>query len=280
MVDIEDIFEIYENTKDDMKFFTASEVRAKILISLTEGPKNLADLRSDIHRSPSTILHGMNQLREKELVFRESGQYSLSQTGEILTNKIIDTTRAVNSVNTCKCLFLNHEIKSIPQSLIKDIGCLSNAYTVKSTSIDILKPHTTLSNLLSKTKNVKHLSSVFYPQIAELFLKVIENNVKLDLILTEEVLNKFIGMVGVEKLKKPILAGDLKLWIVDDGMKIFFTMGDNFISMGLFSTEGSYDVNVFLISENEDCDGEEAISWGNRLFNHYLRSAKEFKPEF
>jgi len=77
------MFELYEQVKDDVKFFIASDVRAKIIISLKDGSKNLADLRKDIHLSSSTILHGMSQLEEKNLIFRESGNYSLSQKGEI-----------------------------------------------------------------------------------------------------------------------------------------------------------------------------------------------------
>jgi len=42
--------------------------------------------------------------------------------------------------------------------------------------------------------------------------------------------------------------------------------------MGLFSTDGTYDLNIALISK-----GEEAISWGNRLFDHYMQKATPVK---
>ncbi|MDO9045007.1 MAG: DUF1724 domain-containing protein [Methanobacteriaceae archaeon] len=49
-------------------------------------------------------------------------------------------------------------------------------------------------------------------------------------------------------------------------------MADDFIALGLFLENGVYDSNRFLISE-----GKESLNWGNRLFNHYLGQANEFK---
>lgn len=49
-------------------------------------------------------------------------------------------------------------------------------------------------------------------------------------------------------------------------------MADEFIALGLFLENGVYDSNRFLISE-----GNESLAWGNKLFNHYLDQATEFK---
>ena len=272
MVKIKEMFEIYERAKDDMKFLITSDVRSKILISLNEGSKNLENLRNEIHLSSSTILHGMNQLKQKDIVVKESGNYSLSQTGKMAAIIFEDFMKALSSLSTCKNLFLNHETKCIPNSLIKDIGCLNDAVLIKSTTTDVLRPHTVLSDLLSTTRNVKHLSSVFYPQNVELFLRNLEERGNVDIIFTREVLDKLVGFLDHVELENWISSGKLKLGCVNDSMKIFLTVGDDFMAMGLFSAEGNYDLNLFLISK-----GEEAISWGNRLFNHYLRHAKRFE---
>ncbi len=269
-MNLKDVFELYENVKEDMKFYNGSEVRTRILISLSGGSKNLKDIRKELHLPSATILHAMIQLEKKGLIFRETGNYSLSQIGEIVTNKLVDMMKAINSLKMCESLFLNHEIGCIPPSLIKDVGCLNNAKIIKSTPTDVFKPYTTFSNLLSKAKNVKHLSSVYYPQNTELFVNVLEKNGKAKCVLTKEVLNKLIESNDIERLKKSASSGNLELWSVDNNMKIFLTIGDDFVAMGLFLTEGGYDLNLFMISE-----GEESISWGNRLFNHYLVNAQE-----
>lgn len=262
------MFELYEQVKNDMKFFIASDVRAKILISLREGSKNLAALRKQIHLSSSTILHGMNQLEQKNLVFRESGNYSLSQTGEVVANKLIDVMKSFYSLNLCEGLFLNHDITCIPPELFKDIGCLEKSFIVKSTSTNIMRPQEVLSEYLAKSKDVKQLSSVFNPANVHDFIRTLENDGNVELILTEGILDKLVETAGKEKIAKWMNDGSLKLLKIDEEVKIALTIGDNFIALGLFSADGAYDLSISLIS-----NGSDAISWGNRLFDHYRHQA-------
>ncbi|KAF5083300.1 helix-turn-helix transcriptional regulator [Methanobacterium aggregans] len=271
-MDLKHTFELYEDVKNDMKFFISSDVRIKILMSLKEGPKNLADLRNEIHLSSSTILHGMNQLQGKDIILRDSGKYSLSQMGKMAANKIINLMETVNTLKNCKDLFLNHEVDCIPKDLIKDIGCLNNSTLVSSTVTDVMKPHRVLSQFLMDTTNIKYLSPVFYPKNAEMFVKTMEKDGKVDLVVTSGVLDKLKEILGTEEVQKSISSGNWGVRIADDDLKLSLTMGDEFIAMGLFSTDGSYDLNVFLISHDE-----EAISWGERLFKHYKYKSEELK---
>ncbi|CDG64275.1 MAG: hypothetical protein PWQ15_178 [Methanobacterium sp.] len=266
------MFELYEQVKDDIKFFIASDVRAKILISLRSGSKNLADLRKEIHLSSSTILHGMNQLEQKNFIFRESGNYSLSQTGEVVANKLIDVMRSFYSLNLCEGLFLNHDISCIPPELFKDIGCLEKSFIVKSTSTNIMRPQEVFSEFLSKNRNFKQLTSVYNPSSIQTFLETLEKNGNVQLIMTEGILDKLVETAGKDKLGKWINEGNLQLMKIGDDVKISLTTGENFIALGLFSTDGTYDLNILLIS-----DGEEAISWGNRLFDYYMEKATPVK---
>jgi predicted transcriptional regulator len=175
------MFELYEQVKDDMKFFIASDVRAKILISLRSGSKNLADLRKEIHLSSSTILHGMNQLEQKSFIFRESGNYSLSQTGEVVANKLIDVMRSFYSLNLCEGLFLNHDIICIPPELFKDIGCLEKSFIVKSTSTNIMRPQEVLSEFLAKVKTLNSSLQYITHQVFRFSWKPWKKAVKLSL---------------------------------------------------------------------------------------------------
>lgn len=272
ILDAEHIFELYDLVKKDLKFLITSDVRVKILLSLNNGSKNLGQLRNDIHLSSSTILHSMNKLEEKKYIFRESGNYYLSQTGEISTNKLIDVIKAAHALKNCGNLFLNHDIESIPLKLLKDIGCLENATIIKSTYTDIIKPYNVLSELLSETRNVRHLSSVFFTSNIQSLLKNQEKTEKVHLLFTEEIITKLSETIEPDILQEKLSSGDLSLGVINDDIRISLTLGDNFVTMGLFSTEGSYDLNTFLISKSK-----EAINWGERLFNYHLKSALQFE---
>jgi predicted transcriptional regulator len=268
----EDIFEQYDTVKEDMKFFTSSDVRSKIIISLTNGSKNLANLRGELCLSSSTILHGMNQLEEKDFIFRESRYYSLSQTGEIAARILIDMMKSIYTLKKFKPLFLHHEIGCLPNHLLKDVGSLNDSEIVKSTNKDVLKPQRVLSDLLSETNSVKHLSSVFHPQNTVELLKTIENGGELQLVLTRGVLEQLIETTGMEIINKAVFTGQLQIRRIKDDTKISFTMGNDFVALGLFSTEGVYDLNMFMISQAID-----AIAWGKNLFNYYLDQSEKFE---
>jgi len=269
-VDMDHMFELYEQVKDDVKFFIASDVRAKIIISLKDGSKNLADLRKDIHLSSSTILHGMSQLEEKNLIFRESGNYSLSQKGEIAAYKLIDLVKSIYSLNKLQNLFLHHDISAIPTKLFKDIGCLEDSLIIKATETDIMKPQDVRLAMISKSNNIKHLSSVFDLSTTQIFLNALEKGGNVELILTTGIMEKFVETTDKKVIQKWIKKGSLTLLKLEDDVKISLTIGDDFMTMGLFSTSGAYDLNVALISQEKD-----ALSWGESLYEYHLQQTSK-----
>jgi predicted transcriptional regulator len=262
------MFDLYEKVKDEAKFFISSDVRAKILISLKDGSKNLADLRQDIPLSSSTILHGMSQLEKKKYIFRDSGNYSLSQTGEIVANKLMDVIKSIYTVNKLQDLFLHHNISSIPIQHFQDIGFLESSFLIKSTETDIMKPHDVLLAFLSKTKNIKYLSSVFNPSIAQIFFKTMDDGGKVEVVLTSDIMDKLIETANIADLKKLIESKNLKLRTIKEKVKLNLTIGDDFIALGLFSTSGTYDLNIAMISQ-----GKDALEWGNSLYQHFKKQS-------
>lgn len=268
--DVKDLFNFYDEVRDDLGFLIKSDIRLKILISLTEGAKNIAQLKKELNRSSSTILHGIYQLESKDIISRELGQYFLTKTGEIYSYKLLDMVKSIHSLEKCKNIFLKHEICCIPPELLKDMGYLEDSQLVKSLTTDILRPHHVLQNYISECKNVKHLSSILYtPNIQLLFSNMDER--KVHLLLTREVLDKIMEDVDYESFEKYIQRGNLKVGVIDDNTKISFTMSDNFISVGLYFQSGEYDLSNLLMSESKD-----AISWGERLFKYYQDAATDF----
>jgi len=267
---VSNILKLYEKVRDDLKFLTASDVRTKIIIVLNEGSKNLGDLKDKTNLNSSTILHGMSQLEERNLILKKSGGYSLSQTGKIVALNLTNLIKASTSLGELEKILLKHEIEAIPEYLLERIGSLNNSFVVESTPTDVMKPQTVHAELLSKANEVKYISSVLLPQKIEMFEEILEKS-SLQLMLTSEVLDKWIEIKGRENLKTALLEKDFKLWKIGD-IKMSFTVADNFLALGLFSTDGIYDLHKYLISEDE-----EAIDWGNGLFNYYLELAEEVK---
>ncbi|MDD1775629.1 MAG: DUF1724 domain-containing protein [Methanobacterium sp.] len=261
----------YDEVKDDLKFLIKSDVRVKILISLSEGEKNIAQLKQELGFSSSTILHGMYQLEAKDIIVRNSGIYALSKTGEIYQDKLLDMVKSIYALKNCGSIFLNHDIECIPPELLKDLGSLEDSRLVNSITTDILRPHNILIQYLSQSINIKHISSVLYTPTIKLIFSNLDLN-RAHLLLTREILEEVVDEINYSTIKKYITQGNLKIGIINDKTRISFNMGDNFMSLGLYYQNGDYDLNNLIMSENR-----KALDWGNRLFKYHQELSKDFE---
>lgn len=270
---LEDNLEFYEEIKDDLKFYGISSVRMKIIISLMDGPKKTKQLRELTGIQSSTILHGISELEKQKIVSRDGDIYFLSEIGQILTPKVIDVIKTLFILKNNQNLWLDHQINDIPNDLLMRIGDLSNSMLIESDNVNISKVHENHIENVLKSKDIKGVSPIFYPIYSEIFKAIIERGIKVELILTDDVLNKTIDSLdnGVNDMKKLLSTGNLILWILND-VQAAFTVTDRFVTLGLFFLDGRYDSNKNLFSNDDD-----AIKWANKLFDYYRQRAVKFE---
>jgi predicted transcriptional regulator len=270
LVDMNKALGLYDDVKGDMKFFVNSDVRSKILLSLREKPKDLPILRSELDFSSSTILHGIYQLEDKNFVFKNSGHYYLSQMGELAAIKLVNLMKSFSSMNKLESLFLNHEIEVIPLHLLEGIDNLEQGQIIESKLQNLMGSHKAISDRILNSKEIRLISSVFFPEYMDLLKDPDSLKRNVNLIMTDNVCDILLNqyMDDLHNLDN----SKINIWKIDDPLKLSFAMADEFIALGLFLENGVYDSNRFLISE-----GNESLAWGNKLFNHYLDQATEFK---
>lgn len=260
----------YEEVKEELKFQITSNIRAKIMLCLSEGPKETGELQKFTGKSQSAILHAIKEFKKQDIILKEGDTFFLSEIGEISTLKLIDMIKTSISLKKFHKLWNNHKIKYIPQDLLRDIGDLSNSKLIESEDLDIHKPCETHKKIILNSKKVKGFIPVFHKDYIKIFRNILEKGVKVELILIESVLRKTIETDGINDLNKFISTGDLTIWALNEDVKITFTITNKFFSLCLFSTEGVYDSSKLLVSDHED-----AIAWGNKLFDHYLKRAQK-----
>ncbi len=269
------LLKIYDEVMNDLKFITSSGVRAKIIISLASGTVELKDLEEDLAIDKSNILHAMKQLEKKEFIFKQGDNYFLSQTGIILGSKLVDITKTINVVNKNKKLWLRHEINDIPEHMILRMGELNDSILVESELTDIFKPLENYSQILSESKQVRGLSPIFNRDFVDSFKLLVESGKEVELILTPQIIKEIMGIMdpaSLMELGELVSQGKLKIWTMDQDIKVAFTVTDKFISLGLFSTNGEYDTTRDLVSDHPD-----AVKWGNSLFEYYRDKAQKFR---
>jgi predicted transcriptional regulator len=273
-MNVKNILEIYEVVSDDLKFLLTSGVRTKVIISLIEGPRNLGDLKKELNLDAASISHALKNLAERQFVVKMDNAYNLSQKGKIMCIKLVDGIRTVYVVQGKEKLWLNHDIKNIPKALLSTLGDLSDSILVESEPTDLFKPFENYNNILLESDNIKGLSPIFRLDLVETIQKRVEDGADVELIFTGNVLTKLLSTVDPEclpELENYISMDNLRIWQIDNDVKIAFTVTDKFLSLGLFSSTGEYDSTKDLVSEDPD-----ALAWGNRLFDYYKAKSELF----
>ena len=259
----------YEDVKDELKLLTTSNIRSKIILSLNNGDKELGDIRNELQLGSSTILRAMEKLKRADIVIKKDNKYSLSSYGKLSAIKFENMLKSCYTIKRNEILWLDHQIDGIPKYLLKDIGCLSDSLIIKATSTDVVRPYTYFAELFTESQKIRSISPIFYNQYVFLYKKVLKKDANLELMLTPMILDKLIESMGVEELKKLIVSNGLKIGVIDEDTNIIFTVTEKFVSICLLSNEGQFDGTMKLFSFNPD-----AIEWGNKLFEYYLKKAQ------
>jgi len=271
----DNIFDLYDEVKDDLKFYAISSVRMKVIICLFDGPKKTRQLRELTGIQSSTILHGINELEKQKVVYRDGDIYYLSEIGQILAPKLIDMVKTVVTLKKYEKLWLNHKIGDIPGELLIDIANLSNSQLIEADNTDVFKIHKNYMDSIKHAKEVKGISPFFHPDLTKTFLDILNNDVEVELILSDAVLKKTIrsfNPMNLTDFLKFRSTGNLNLWVLKEEVKIAFTVTDKFLSLGLYTNNGVYDSSKDLISEDPG-----AILWGNKLFEYYREKSDKIE---
>ncbi len=246
----------YNEFRTYIKFLFGSDVRLKVLLALINGPMELSELRSIIKSSSSTILHAIYQLEEKNLVSRINRSYELSSTGRIVSLKILGVIRTLSVISRFSEFFLDHDIHSIPDSLLGNIDSIHGASLLKARPEDLTAPYDRIREKVLNSERVWILSGVCYP----FYEDIIKMGIPAEIILSEDIADS-VESDASDSVKIRAISRDLNfsLIITDDSM-----------ALGLFMSDGLYDPGRFIFSEDED-----AIDWAWRLFKHFTGTGDE-----
>ncbi|MDY6964614.1 MAG: transcriptional regulator FilR1 domain-containing protein [Halobacteriota archaeon] len=265
--------DVYEEVFDELKFLTGSDTRIKILIALNEGTMDLRLLRNKTKVTTSTLLHSIRKLEDNDLLDRGEDGYSLTHLGRIQLLLLMDLVKALNTLQTHKEFWLDHQMMDIPESLLKNIGSLSDSSVVMATSTDLLKPISSVAKLLSDAKDLKAVVPILPQDFVGIIGNLTDRGVGIHLVLTSEVLNALIDKYP-HVLKDILTRKNLEMRVMDEDIKEAFVITDSAITFGMFLKNGVFDITGYLISHTSD-----AISWGLEIFEYYRKRASMVKMD-
>jgi predicted transcriptional regulator len=244
-----------------------SELKLKILLSLLNGERRIAELRSDVETRDTTILHVLEEFGDLNLTTKTQGVYRLTSLGMIeakIFKEYISTTEVIEKF---KDFWLSHNVDDIPAHLLLNMGALKDALLVRTEASELGIVHKTFMETIKTSKRIRGISPIFHSDFILLFGQLLDQGCKIELIVSSEVLKRITGLVELKLVKKFLIEDKLKIFLKDD-LKFALALTEKSFSLGLFLKSGMYDDSMDLLS-----DSFEAIEWGEHLFEDAVKGS-------
>ena len=260
------------NAENVLKMVVTSGVRRKVLLALLDGPKTLGEIHAYVSSTKSTISHALSDLASEMLITQnpETKKYALTNTGYIVSIQVKNILGAMENIKKFEEFWLSHDLSGIPEELLMRLGDLRNAELHKTTPEYLRLPHERYMELIRTSRWIKGVSPILFTDYSEEFLQLsLGGEVDIEIITTKTVYDKLIEVSPPDAVSRVKRLPNVRLYVMDENPKVAFTVTDNFLSLGLFLPNGTYDMMSDLISTSE-----AAKKWGVALFEYYKTKAK------
>ena len=122
-------------------------------------------------------------------------------------------------------------------------------------------------NSLITAKVIRSVTSIMIKGFITAIPKAIESGADVEIIVTNEVLEAI--SMWKDYINKDLRKENFKLFVIDDDVKISFTMTESFLKMGLANIDGSFDLGADVMYR-----GEKPVMWGTMFYDYYKRQSK------
>lgn len=249
----------------NVKYLLTSSMRTLILVVLYDDEKTLNEIRYELKKPSATVLHGLKELEESNLIKKEKKQYKLTSNGYLLATNVIKLINNWYSIESNKTFWNNHELSGIPETLLNKLYLLKDAELISSTTSDLSNAFNTYIELIASSKSLKIILPIYSENHFKYIIRMLKSDdlKDLTLLINTEILQT---MKRSRYLKKSLLENK-KVNIIETqrDLKLFLTYGDTFMTLTLFFKDEHYDDSQIIVDKNKN-----ALKWAEELFNYYV----------
>ena len=114
-----------------------------------------------------------------------------------------------------------------------------------------------------QSENVKAIFPYLHPEYPKLIEEVLNNQGSVELIIPKSISKEMLSRINLKTRQSAKKNGRLSVYEFKNDLNIYLTICDGNISLGLFKSDGSFDQNRILISDNQ-----KSNLWAQELFAH------------
>ncbi|MDW7732435.1 MAG: winged helix-turn-helix domain-containing protein [Methanolobus sp.] len=249
-----------------------SEKRKNLLLLLSEGRRNIEQIRRSLNVTTRSIMPQIKTLKHEHLIVQEEDYFSLTLVGEILVRNMLpflDTSRVVEENRD---FWVTRNVEAIPPHLFSNIRDLGHYFLIEPDINRMFELPREFTENIPKSKHVMTFVSYLHPAFPSLYSEVSRSGARISLFMTAEAL---------EKLEQEH-ASDFRDLTKGNGTDIFLyqeipklpmvTVTDWFGYICLFNQGGRYDHRDIISFD------ESALKWCHDLFEHYRQNSIKVYP--
>ena len=249
----------------NVKYILTSSMRTLILVVLYNNRRNLNEIRDELKKPSATILHGLKELEENNLIKKDRKYYELTSNGYLLATNIIKLIDNWYSIEKNKYFWNSHDLSGIPENLLNKLYLLKDAQFISSTTSDLSNAFNTYIELISTSPELTIMLPIYSENHLKHLIRLLKNgNLKqLTLLINTEI---FQTRTKSRYLKKSLIENEkVKIIETDENFKIFLTFCRDFMTLTLFFKDNHYDDSQIIIDKHQS-----AIKWSKDLFDTIL----------
>ena len=248
---------------NDIKFLAKSEIRLKILSELYESPNNIRGLVKNTNITYSSVSSNISKLEQNDHIEKIDNKYHINPMSEIYFKTLMDFKTSVDLITDFNDFWDEHNLNQLSIDCIMNITDLKDSRLIETTPIDIYKTHNTIKSQLLETNSIKAIFPYLHPEYPQLIEHILKNNGSVELLIPRSIYKAIMSSISDNIRKNASKMGKLIAYPIKDELKIYLTICDKSMSLGLFKNDGSFDQNRILIS-----DSEKSQKWANNLFEN------------
>jgi len=256
------IFDKFEFVRKDLKFLTNSQIRLEIVNSIANTIKPIKNIHKETNLPYSAISINIKHLEERNFLQSDYNGYILNNLTKIFFKELIEFNKSINMVNKFSDFFNDHKFEEVDEDFLKDIVYLNNSEIIESSLVDVYKVHNTIIKSVSNSNEVYCVFTFIHPDYPIVFQELVNNHVNIRLLLSDDIFSTFKDMMKNKIVDRGLKNKNLNLRRFKNPKNLFLIGSNDFIYLGLFKEDNSFDQNRILFSTNKN-----AIKWGTELFN-------------
>jgi len=193
--------------------------------------------------------------------------YELTTIGKLVVDKMVPVLNTVEVLDIDVDYWGTHNLDFIPPHLIERVSELGKCVVVDPPLNEAYELNKQVVEDCNKSKSVFIIATFFHPTYPTLFSKLIENNVNVYAIFSQDVVNLIRSDYYADYLE--LRAQNLvHLFIYAKKMNVqAIVLTDFCILMRLLKNNGDVD------SKHVVCFNPSAFKWGKELYEHFLKDS-------